>query len=113
MADDSTAASVTPIDADALIRGAQIAVPPVAPAQASGRIHMTADGVAVHMLAPGEAVPAGALRMTRTQYEDATQRITWDHDDPQGRFKKGQAIGLREYLRRQSDGGKDTVRHGQ
>lgn len=61
----------------------------------------TADGVTVRMLQPGDDIPPGAVKMSRGAYEAATQTLTWGYNDPGGRFKKDDPIGVREYLRRQ------------
>ena len=37
----------------------------------------------------------------------ATQHLTWGYDDPNGRFKKNEPIGVREYLRRRDEIRKD------
>jgi hypothetical protein len=62
-------------------------------------VHRTSD-VTVRKHRRGDPIPSGAVRMTKGEYEAATQIIKWDRDDPQGRFKKHEPIGVREYLRR-------------
>jgi hypothetical protein len=58
------------------------------------------DHVIVHRKSGGE-VPDGAVKMTKNAYELATKVLTWNYDDPRGRFKRGDPIGVKEYLRRQ------------
>ena len=54
------------------------------------------------VLKRGEAPAPGTkvVRMKQSEYEAATQHLTWGYDDPHGRFKKNDPIGVREYLRR-------------
>jgi hypothetical protein len=51
----------------------------------------------VTVLKKGEPPPPGTknVRMTRAEYEAATQHLTWGHGP-----KKGQPIGVAEYIRR-------------
>lgn len=56
----------------------------------------------VTVLKRGEAPVPGTrlVKMRRSEYEAATQHLTWGYDDPHGRFKKSDPIGVAEYLRR-------------
>jgi hypothetical protein len=49
----------------------------------------------------GQPVPEGTTVMSPGEYESATETIKWGYDDPNGKFKKNDPIGVREYLRRQ------------
>jgi hypothetical protein len=64
--------------------------PPAAPVNASGRGSNGVQGNTV-TLTPGEARAA----------QDGTH--VWNYDDPNGRFKKGQAIGVEEFARRKRE----------
>lgn len=56
----------------------------------------------VTVLKRGEAPAPGTkhVKMRRAEYEAATEHLTWGFDDPGGRFKKNDPIGVAEYLRR-------------
>jgi hypothetical protein len=56
--------------------------------------------VTVRKSRPGEALKPGEVRMTKGEYEAATETLCWGHDDPHGKFKKNEPIGVAEYLRR-------------
>jgi hypothetical protein len=60
--------------------------------------------VTIRKAKPGEAVPAGAHKMTRGEYESATDgTLKWGYDDPRGKFKKDDPIGVKEYIRRKQE----------
>jgi hypothetical protein len=63
----------------------------------------------ITVLKRGQAPVPGTrvVKMTRGEYEAATQHLTWGYDDPKGRFKKNDPIGIREYLRRREEIKKD------
>jgi len=65
-----------------------------------GRASVQGDHV-VHR--SGSDAPDGSVKMSKNAYEMATKVLTWNYDDPQGRFKRGEPIGVKEYLRRQSE----------
>jgi hypothetical protein len=63
----------------------------------------------ITVLKRGQAPVPGTrvVKMTQGEYEAATQHLTWGYDDPNGRFKKNEPIGVREYLRRRDEIRKD------
>jgi hypothetical protein len=60
------------------------------------------DTPKVTLLKRGEQPAPGTrhVKMTKGEYEAATQHLTWGYDDPRGRFRKNDPIGIAEYLRR-------------
>jgi hypothetical protein len=53
------------------------------------------DGGEVTVLKPGDPIPPGAVKLSRREYELATEVLTWERGP-----NKGSPLGLREYLRR-------------
>jgi hypothetical protein len=61
-------------------------------------------GVTVRKARPGDPIPPGAVKMSRGEYEAATDgTLRWGYDDSHGRFKKDDPIGIREYVRRKQE----------
>ena len=71
-------------------------VGPLESSEMSGRDHV------VVQRGSGESLPAGTVKMSRNAYEMATEVIKWNYNDPNGKFRRGDPIGVREYLRRQN-----------
>ena len=64
-----------------------------------------ADGA--NLLEPGEAVPdhlaqARRVHLTKAEFQGATNDLKWGYDDPGGKFKADDPIGVKEWLRRRS-----------
>jgi hypothetical protein len=50
---------------------------------------------------PNKPLGRGEVRMTKGEYRAATEgALTWNYDSPDGKHKKGAALGVEEYLRR-------------
>jgi hypothetical protein len=67
---------------------------------ASARSHpqnstMLEDGAAVLKVKPGDPLPPGAVKLSKREFELATEVLTWETGP-----KRGQPLGVREYLRR-------------
>jgi hypothetical protein len=48
----------------------------------------------------GERLGPNEIRMTPGEYRAATETLSWNYDSPDGKYKKGDALGVSEYLRR-------------
>jgi hypothetical protein len=49
----------------------------------------------------GERLGPNEVRLTPGEYSAATEgALVWNHDSPDGKFKKGDSLGVAEYLRR-------------
>jgi hypothetical protein len=56
------------------------------------RVRVTAD--------PNKQLAQGEVRMTPGEYKAATETLTWNYDSPDGKYKRGDNLGVAEYLRR-------------
>jgi hypothetical protein len=49
---------------------------------------------------PNKPIERGEVRMTKGEYRAATETLVWNHDSPDGKYKKNDPLGVSEYLRR-------------
>jgi hypothetical protein len=51
---------------------------------------------------PNKQIGPNETRMTKGEYTAATETLTWPHDSPDGKHKRGDALGVEEYLKRKA-----------
>jgi hypothetical protein len=49
---------------------------------------------------PNKPLGRGEVRMTRGEHKAATEVLQWNSDSPDGKYRKGDFLGVEEYLRR-------------
>jgi hypothetical protein len=49
---------------------------------------------------PNKQIGPNEVRMSRGEYKAATETLVWNHNSADGKYKKGDALGVSEYLRR-------------
>jgi hypothetical protein len=49
---------------------------------------------------PNKQLGRGEVRMTHGEHRAATETLTWNYDSPDGKHKRGEPLGVAEYLRR-------------
>jgi hypothetical protein len=72
--------------------------------RSSGDNESGSDGVTVRKLKAGDPIPHGAVKLSRGELAAATDgTLRYGYDDPHGRFKRDDPIGIREFVRRKQE----------